>query len=141
MENKLLKKIKRQLYIINNEIYKRNIRKNSSIQILKILKKSNHDYISKPRNGDKVTVHYIGKLLNGKEFDNSWSKNKPFSFTIGNGEVIPGWEKIIKKIKLGEKVKVLIPHNLAYGNKGVGSIIPPKSDLIFIIQLLKINNT
>ena len=137
LETHLIRKIDKQLKLLEN-----NTRK-TGITILESNKnkiKNKNKMNFSPKNNDKVTVNYKGLLTNGQEFDNSWKKNKPFEFTVGKGEVIKGWDIIIKKMILGEKVKVLIPFNLGYGLKGIGNIIPPRSDLIFYIKLLKINN-
>ena len=119
---------------INNNLDKMN---NSNINI-KIIQKSNIN--TKPKNGQKVIVNYKGLLPNGKVFDSSWDKGTPFSFIVGNGDVIKGWDISIKKIKLGEKVKINIPSKLAYGSKGIPGHIPPNTNLIFIIKLLKIQD-
>jgi len=114
---------------------------NTEKKLEKSIPKSKQDITKlKAQDGDIVEVHYIGKLPDGTEFDNSWSKNKPFSFTVGKNQVIKGWDVIIKKMHLGDKIRVKIPSGLAYGKKGIGNIIPPNSDLIFVIKLLKINN-
>ncbi len=90
------------------------------------------------KEGDTVTVHYVGKLQNGQEFDNSYKKGSPFTFTVGEGRVIAGWEQgLIGMQTEGERILV-IPPGLAYGSKSIGPI-PPNSTLIFSIELLKIN--
>ena len=131
MEDKLLNKIDSLLYEIGTTP---NIDKTTHD-----LPKLDIDKL-KPKDGDHVTVHYSGKLTNGKEFDNSWKKKKPFSFVVGTGQVIKGWDQIIKKMHIGDKIRVKIPSSLGYGSKGIGNVIPPNSDLIFVIKLLKINN-
>lgn len=133
----LAKKINQQLY--NLEDYVADPKTTSQLKI-KVIKKTEKKKSYIPKNGDTVTVQYRGMLRNGKVFDDSWIKGKPFTFTVGQGEVIKGWDRVIKRIKLGEKVKVLIPQHLGYGSKGIGNIIKPYSDLIFIIHLIKINN-
>ncbi|KAL9646664.1 hypothetical protein ABK040_001087 [Willaertia magna] len=86
----------------------------------------------------QVYVHYTGVLeSNGKEFDSSVRRGEPFVFTLGVGEVIRGWDLCVKTMKLGEKCKCTIPSDYAYGNSGVGKIIPPKATLVFDIELLK----
>ncbi len=88
--------------------------------------------------GDKVKVHYVGTLDDGTKFDSSIDRGEPFSFTLGAGEVIQGWDLGVAGMKVGEKRKLTIPYNLAYGEAGYGPI-PPKATLIFEIELLSIN--
>lgn len=88
------------------------------------------------KKGDRITVHYKGTLTNGKEFDSSYTK-QPFTFTLGSGEVIKGWDEGIVGMKVGGKRKLIIPPDLAYGNKQQGNI-PPNSTLIFEVELLKV---
>ncbi len=88
--------------------------------------------------GDKVKVNYIGTLLNGTEFDNSYTSGSPFEFTVGSGEVIKGWDEGIVGMKVGGKRKLTIPSSLAYGEKGSGDKIPPNSGLVFEIDLVEI---
>lgn len=87
--------------------------------------------------GSKVTVNYIGRLENGQEFDNSYNKGKPFSFTLGKKEVIAGWEQGIVGMKVGGKRVLVIPASLAYGDKNIGPI-PAGSTLLFSIELLAV---
>ena len=91
------------------------------------------------KSGDTVSVNYAGTLLNGTEFDSSYKRNEPFSFTVGEGAVIAGWDQGLIGMKVGGKRKLTIPPNLAYGDRAVGDTIPPQSTLIFEIELLKIN--
>lgn len=86
----------------------------------------------------KITAHYIGTLEDGKEFDNSYKKNKPLIFQFGLNQVIPGLEMGIKDMREGGKRKLKISPNLAYGKKGVKNIIPPNSTLLFEIEILNI---
>jgi FKBP-type peptidyl-prolyl cis-trans isomerase FkpA len=92
---------------------------------------------AKPRKGQKVSVHYTGYLLNGKKFDSSFDRNEPFTFTLGQGEVIAGWDEGISLMKVGGSATFVIPSQLAYGSNGSGSI-PPFSPLVFDVQLIKI---
>lgn len=87
--------------------------------------------------GKKVTVNYVGTLTDGTKFDSSYDSGRPFSFTLGAGQVIPGWEQGVTGMKVGGKRKLVIPPELGYGSQGAGSI-PPNSTLIFEIELLKV---
>lgn len=97
------------------------------------------DGVNFPKSGDLVTVHYTGTLTNGKKFDSSVDRNKPFQFRIGQGMVIQGWEQGFAKLSLGEKARLTVPPMMAYGERGFPGIIPPMSTLIFDVELLKIN--
>lgn len=90
-----------------------------------------------PKATDTVLVHYKGTLLNGKQFDSSYDRNKPISFPL-NG-VIAGWTEGVQLMTAGSKYKFFIPYNLAYGERGAGQDIPPYSTLVFEIELLKVN--
>jgi FKBP-type peptidyl-prolyl cis-trans isomerase len=87
--------------------------------------------------GDTVTVNYIGTLANGTKFDSSYDRNQPFSFRIGAGQVIAGWDQGVPGMRVGGKRRLTIPPSLGYGSQAVGSI-PPNSTLIFEIELLSI---
>jgi peptidylprolyl isomerase len=87
--------------------------------------------------GDTVTVHYVGTLVNGTKFDSSYDRNQPFSFRIGAGQVIAGWEQGVPGMRVGGKRRLTVPPSLGYGSQTVGSI-PPNSTLIFDIDLLSI---
>lgn len=91
------------------------------------------------KTGDKVKVHYTGTLMNGKQFDSSVGKD-PFSFTLGEGQVIKGWDEGVVGMKVGGKRKLTIPWQMAYGESGSGDKIPPKAALKFDIELLEIEN-
>ncbi len=87
--------------------------------------------------GDTVTVHYIGTLQNGQEFDNSNKRGTPFTFTVGEGKVIKGWEEGIVGMKKGGKRILVVPSDLGYGDKGYGPI-PGGANLVFAVDLLDI---
>jgi FKBP-type peptidyl-prolyl cis-trans isomerase len=89
------------------------------------------------KTGDVVEVHYTGRLTNGKEFDSSVGK-EPFTFKLGAGRVIKGWEQGVVGMKVGGKRKLTIPAELAYGKRGYPPDIPPDATLIFDIELLQI---
>ncbi len=89
-------------------------------------------------NHSKVSVHYIGKLENNIEFDNSYKRDQLFNFQIGVRKVIPGWETGLLGMKEGGKRTIFIPYQLAYGKKGAGDLIPPESNLIFEIEVFKV---
>jgi peptidylprolyl isomerase len=89
--------------------------------------------------GDTVEVQYTGWLKNGKKFDSSYDHGgEPFSFTIGKGQVIKGWDEGVAGMKEGGKRKLMIPPDLGYGARGSGKVIPPNADLIFEVELLKV---
>jgi peptidylprolyl isomerase len=91
------------------------------------------------KSGDQVTVQYVGvNYKNGKEFDSSWSRNEPFPFTLGAGEVIPGWDQGVEGMKVGGRRELIIPPELGYGESGYPPAIPPNETLVFVIDLLKI---
>jgi len=92
------------------------------------------------REGDQLTMHYTGKLSNGRKFDSSVDRNKPFQFTLGVGQVIAGWDEGLSGMCVGEKRTLVIPPDLAYGEQGVGAVIPPCSVLVFDVELLEIAN-
>ncbi len=93
---------------------------------------------AKPAATDSVTVHYRGTLLDGTEFDSSYSRNEPATFALN--QVIGGWTEGVQLMNVGSKFKFAIPYNLAYGERGAGNSIGPFETLVFEVELLKINN-
>lgn len=93
-----------------------------------------------PKTGDTLSMHYTGKLAsNGLKFDSSLDRGTPFQFQIGLGKVIQGWDDGVIQMSLGQKALLKVPFDLGYGEEGAGGVIPPKADLHFEVELLKIN--
>lgn len=90
------------------------------------------------KKGDTVEVHYTGWLKDGKKFDSSLDRGRPFSFNLGAGMVIKGWDEGVAGMKPGGKRKLIIPSELGYGKRGAGEAIPPDAELTFEVELLKI---
>jgi peptidylprolyl isomerase len=91
-----------------------------------------------PQPGDVVEVHYTGTLADGTKFDSSYDRGEPIRFPLGLGQVIPGWDEGIGLLKVGDKAKLIIPPDLAYGEQGAGGVIPPNATLIFDVELVSI---
>lgn len=91
-----------------------------------------------PKKGQTVSVHYTGCFTDGKKFDSSLDREAPFNFVLGEGQVIAGWDLGVAKMRVGDKAKLTIPPDLAYGRDGYPGAIPPNSTLVFEIELLGI---
>jgi len=101
------------------------------------------EYLTKPedcekvaRNGDMLSMHYVGTLEDGKKFDSSYDRSEPFKFQIGVGQVIKGWEEGVLGMCVGEKRKLIVPPALGYGDQGAGDIIPGGATLYFEVELI-----
>jgi peptidylprolyl isomerase len=89
--------------------------------------------------GTTVTVHYVGvNWSDGTEFDASWDRGQPFSFELGAGRVIPGWEQGVEGMRVGGRRTLTIPPDLAYGERGAGGVIGPNETLVFVVDLLDV---
>ncbi|KAG5835967.1 peptidyl-prolyl cis-trans isomerase FKBP1A-like [Anguilla rostrata] len=91
-----------------------------------------------PKPGQKCVVHYVGCLTNGKTFDSSRERNKPFSFKIGKGDVIRGWDEGVQQMSVGQRAKLTCSPDYAYGSEGYAPIIPGNATLVFDVELLRI---
>jgi FKBP-type peptidyl-prolyl cis-trans isomerase len=104
------------------------------------------DYIEKKagtgtqaKKGKTVSVHYAGRLENGKEFDNSFKRGQPIQFKLGTGQVIAGWDEGIALMKEGGEATLIIPPAIGYGSRGAGGVIPPNATLIFEVELISVD--
>ena len=88
--------------------------------------------------GKMVSVHYTGKFQDGRVFDSSVSRGEPITFKLGVGQVIKGWDEGIALMKVGGKAQLIIPSNLAYGERGAGGVIPPNATLVFYVELVSV---
>jgi peptidylprolyl isomerase len=90
--------------------------------------------------GSRVSVHYVGVAFSsGEEFDASWNRGQPFTFKLGKGQVIPGWDAGVQGMKVGGRRKLTIPSALAYGARGAGGVIKPHEPLVFVVDLLSVD--
>lgn len=105
---------------------------------MKIEKLTSGDGAS-PKRGDTVSVHYTGWLTDGTKFDSSVDRNEPFAFVLGTGQVIQGWDQGVAGMRVGDKARLTIPPELAYGQQGYPGAIPPNATLIFEVELLAIS--
>ena len=117
------------------EFYRGECKKEDELKI-EVLKEGSGD---EAENGDNVSVHYTGTLEDGTKFDSSLDRGTPFEFKLGAGQVIEGWDLGVLGMKVGEKRKLTIPSELAYGPNGIPSVIPPNATLIFEVELLRVD--
>lgn len=92
-----------------------------------------------PKTGDTVTVHYTGWLQDGTKFDSSVDRDEPFAFVLGTGQVIRGWDQGVATMRVGDKARLTIPPELAYGKQGYPGAIPANATLIFEVELLSVS--
>jgi peptidylprolyl isomerase len=92
------------------------------------------------KKGSKVSVHYVGVAFStGEEFDASWNRGEPFSFKLGKGQVIAGWDEGVQGMRVGGRRRLAIPSAMAYGARGAGGVIKPHEPLIFVVDLLSVD--
>lgn len=108
---------------------------------IEILKPSTIPNAKKAQIGKKVTLHYTGWLMTptgekGSSFDSSFKRNQPFSFVLGTGKVIQGWDEGVAHLTVGDQARFIIPANLGYGNRSIPGVIPANSTLIFDVELV-----
>ncbi|XP_041484013.1 peptidyl-prolyl cis-trans isomerase FKBP1B-like [Lytechinus variegatus] len=96
------------------------------------------DATNYPKKGQTVTVHYTGTLTNGKKFDSSRDRGKPFQFKIGKGQVIKAWDEGVAQMSIGQRCKLTCPPDMAYGADGIKGTIPPNATLLFDVELISI---
>ena len=120
---------------IENQVINKSNNKKMELEIT-VLEKGTGEIETKK--GDTIAVHYTGTFEDGTKFDSSLDRGEPFSFTVGAGQVIKGWDQGTLEMKVGEKRKLVIPSELGYGEMGIG-IIPPNATLIFEVELVSIN--
>eukprot|EP00933_Yihiella_yeosuensis_P041768 TRINITY_DN36177_c0_g1_i1.p1 TRINITY_DN36177_c0_g1~~TRINITY_DN36177_c0_g1_i1.p1 ORF type:complete len:198 (-),score=31.02 TRINITY_DN36177_c0_g1_i1:100-693(-) len=121
-----------------SESSKGSLGKNSGVEVVTIKPGDRKTF---PQKGDRLTMHYTGTLAsNGKKFDSSYGKGKPFTFRIGIGQVIKGWDEGVMKMSLGEKATLKVKAEYGYGSAGAGGAIPANADLNFEVELLKIQS-
>jgi FKBP-type peptidyl-prolyl cis-trans isomerase len=92
----------------------------------------------RPLKGQRVLVHYTGRLTDGTKFDSSVDRNDPFEFVLGQGQVIEGWDMGLAQMQMGEKARLTIPPELGYGAGGYPGVIPPNATLVFEVELLAV---
>lgn len=121
----------------NQQIEESNKNNNKPMELgIKTIKEGTGDRVVK--SGDTISVHYTGKLEDGTKFDSSIDRGTPFTFSIGQGQVIQGWEQGLLGMKVGKKRVLTIPSELGYGARGAGNAIPPDATLIFDVELMSI---
>jgi FKBP-type peptidyl-prolyl cis-trans isomerase len=120
--------------LLKEYLEKNNIKQSPTASGLIIIPKTKGNGI-KPKAGQKVTVHYTGTLLNGTKFDSSVDRGDPFQFTLGQSQVIKGWDEGIAELEIGGSATLIIPSSIAYGPRGMGAITP-YSPLVFEVELL-----
>ena len=126
----------KQVLADEEKIHQEDIKALSTIQIKDLIVGTG----TEAKKGDTLFVNYLGEFLDGKKFDSSYDRNQPFEFVLGAGDVIRGWDLGFEGMKVGGKRTLVVPPDLAYGEKGNGPI-PPSSTLKFTVELLGINGS